>query len=63
MCDTLYPNVNINYRLPNKVYHRICTVRLIRIEIIHESQNVFRVLKWVGGYSGFHDLFLNHSKL
>jgi hypothetical protein len=34
-------NVNINYRLPIKVYYRICTVRHIRIEIIHGSQNVF----------------------
>jgi hypothetical protein len=43
-------NVNINYRLPIKVYYRICTLRHIRIEIIHGSQNVFRVLTWVGGY-------------
>ena len=47
---TLSPNVNINYRLPNKVDYRICTVRYIRIEIIHGSQNVFWVLTWVGGY-------------
>jgi hypothetical protein len=38
---TLSANVNINYRLPIKVYYRICTVRHIRIEIIHGSQNVF----------------------
>jgi hypothetical protein len=34
-------NVNINYRLPIKVYYRICTLRHIRIEINHGSQNVF----------------------
>jgi hypothetical protein len=34
-------NVNINYRLPIKVYYHICTLRHIRIEINHGSQNVF----------------------
>ena len=34
---TLSANVNINYRLLNKGYYRICTVRHIRIEIIHGS--------------------------
>jgi hypothetical protein len=32
--------VDINYRLPIKVYYRICTLRHIRIEINHVSQNV-----------------------
>jgi hypothetical protein len=41
LCATLSANVNINYRLPIKVYYRICTVRHIRIEIIDGSQNVF----------------------
>jgi len=41
LCATFSANVNINYRLPNKVYYRICTVRHIRIEINHGSQNVF----------------------
>ena len=41
LCATLSANVNINYRLPIKVYYRICTLSLIRIEIIHGSQNVF----------------------
>jgi hypothetical protein len=50
LCATLSANVNINYRLPIKVYYRICTLRHIRIEIIHGSQNVFSVLTWVGGY-------------
>jgi hypothetical protein len=27
-----------------------CTLRHIRIEINHGSQNVFGVLSWVGGY-------------
>ena len=40
-CATLSASVNINYRLPIKVYYRICTLRHIRIEIIHGSQNVF----------------------
>jgi hypothetical protein len=35
LCATLSANVNINYRLPIKVFYRICTVRHIRIEIIH----------------------------
>jgi hypothetical protein len=50
LCATLSANVNINCRLPIKVYYRICTLRHIRIEIIHESQNVFWVLICVGGY-------------
>ena len=41
LCVTLSANVNINYRLPIKVYYRICPLRYIRIEIIHGSQNVF----------------------
>ena len=45
LCATLSASVNINYRLPIKIYYRICTVRHIRIEII---QNVFWVLTWVG---------------
>jgi hypothetical protein len=50
LCATLSANVNINYRLPI-VYYRICTLRHIRIEIIHGSQIVFWVLTWVGGFS------------
>ena len=50
LCATLSANVNINYRLPIKVYYCICTLRHIRIEINHGSQNVFWVLIWVGGY-------------
>ena len=41
MCATFSANVNINDRLPIKVYYRICTFRHIRIEIDHGSQNVF----------------------
>ena len=41
LCATLSANVNIDYRLPIKVYYCICTLRHIRIEIIHGSQNVF----------------------
>ena len=40
LCATLSANVNIDYRLPIETYLRICTVRHIRIEIIHGSQNV-----------------------
>ena len=38
LCATFSANVNINYRLPIKVYYSICTLRHIRIEIIHGSQ-------------------------
>jgi hypothetical protein len=41
LCATLSASININYHLPIKVYYRICTVRHIRMEIIHGSQNVF----------------------
>jgi hypothetical protein len=41
LCATFSANVNINYCLPIKVYCRICTLRHIRIEINHGSQNVF----------------------
>jgi hypothetical protein len=41
LCATFSTNVNINCHLPIKVYYRICTLRHIRIEIIHGSQNVF----------------------
>ena len=41
MCATLSANVNINYHLPIKIYYRICTVRNIRIKVIHGSQHVF----------------------
>jgi len=48
LCVTLSANININYRLPIKVYYSICTLRHIRIKTIHGSQNVFWVLTWVG---------------
>jgi hypothetical protein len=35
LCATFSANVNINYRLPIKVYYHICTLRHIRIEINH----------------------------
>ena len=41
LCATLSANVIINYRFPIKVYYHFCTVRHIRIEIIHGGQNVF----------------------
>jgi hypothetical protein len=41
LCATLSANVNINYRLQIKVYYHISTLRHIRIEINHGSQNVF----------------------
>ena len=33
LCATFTANVNINYRLPIKVYYHICTLRHITIEI------------------------------
>ena len=33
LCATLSANANINYRLPIKVYYRICTLRLRHIRI------------------------------
>ena len=50
LCATFSASVNINYRLPIKVYYRICTLRHIKIEINHGSQIVFWVLTWVGRY-------------
>jgi len=40
LCATLSANVNINYRLPIKVYYRMCTLRHIRIEINHGTECV-----------------------
>jgi hypothetical protein len=40
LCTTFSASLCINYRLPIKVYYRICTLRHIRIEINHGSQNV-----------------------
>jgi hypothetical protein len=37
---TFSASVTINYSFPIKVYYRICTLRHIRIEINHGSQNV-----------------------
>ena len=48
LCATFSANININNCLPIKVYYSICTLRHIRIKIIHGSQNVFWVLTWVG---------------
>jgi hypothetical protein len=50
LCATFSANVNINYRLPIKVYDHICSLRHIKIKINHGSQNVFSVLTWIGGY-------------
>ena len=68
LCATYSASVNINNRLPIKVYYRICTLRHIRIEIIHGSQNVLKFKTFTDirqpmlklkTHSGFHDLFLN----
>ena len=48
LCAILSAIININYRLLIKVYYLICTVKHIRIEIIHGSQNVCWVWTWVG---------------
>ena len=50
LCATYSASVNINTRVPIKVYYGICTLRHIRIEIIHGSQNgCVLSLTWVGG--------------
>jgi hypothetical protein len=41
LSSTLSASVNINYRLPIKVYYCICAIRHIRNEMNHGSQNVF----------------------
>jgi len=41
LCATLSASININDRIPIKVYYHSCTVRHIRIKIIQGSQNVF----------------------
>jgi hypothetical protein len=43
LCATLSANVNVNYCLPIKVFYRMCTLRHIRIEIIHESRMCFEL--------------------
>ena len=53
LCATYSVSVNVNNRLQFKIYYRIFTFRHIRIEIIHGSQNVFRVLTQVDGYQYF----------
>ena len=52
LCATLSANVNINYRLPIKVYYRICTLKYIRIE----NTNIRQPLLKLKTHSGFHDL-------
>ena len=63
LCATLSANVNIKYRLPIKGYNRICTLRHIRIEIIHGSQNVLWALTWVGGCSKLYTSPLARDKI
>jgi hypothetical protein len=60
LCATLSANVDINYRLPIKVYYRISTLRHIRIDIIDGSQNtnIRQPMSKLKTHSGFHDLFL-----
>jgi hypothetical protein len=40
LCATFFASVNINYRLPIKVYYRICTLKHIRIEINHKYSHL-----------------------
>ena len=63
LCVTLSANVNINYRLPIKVYHRMYTLKHIRIEINHGSQNVFWVLTWIADISKFYPSLLARDKI
>ena len=48
MCATFFANVNINYRLPIKVYYRICTLRHIRngINIEKDKWKVISIKCW-----------------
>ena len=57
LCVTLSTNVNINYRLPIKVYYRICTLRHIRIEFT----NIRHPMLKLKTHSGFHELFVNFT--
>jgi hypothetical protein len=52
LCATFSGNVNINYRLPIKVYYHICTLTLrhIRIETNHGSQKLECVLSFNMGW-------------
>ena len=40
LCVTFFESVNINYRLPIKVYYRICTLKHIGIEINHKYSHL-----------------------
>jgi hypothetical protein len=42
LCATLSANVNINYRLPIKVYYRICTLRHILVEALGTDHLTFK---------------------
>ena len=53
-CATFSASVNINYRLPIKVYHPICSLKHIRIEINHGSQNVFELQHVLADISKFY---------
>jgi hypothetical protein len=63
LCATFSASVNINYRLPIKVYYRIGTHGHIRIEINHGSQNVLRVLTWIADISKLYPLLLARDKI
>ena len=41
LSSTLSASININYRLPIKVYYCICTLRHIRNEMNHGRPNAF----------------------
>ena len=69
LCATLSASVNMNYRLPIKVYYRICTLRHIRIEknswkpecVLSFNMgitNIQQPILKLKTHSGFHDLFL-----
>jgi hypothetical protein len=56
LCATFSTNVNINYRLPIKVYYRMLSFNMgwrILLNVIRQS-----MLK-IKTHSGFHNLFLN----
>jgi hypothetical protein len=73
LCATLSANVNLNYRLPIKVYYRICTLKTYQNRNISwkpeyvlsfnmgwwiKFTNINQPMLKLKTHSGFHDLFL-----
>jgi hypothetical protein len=54
LCVTFSASVNINYRLPIKVYYHICTYKCIRIEIPVHGE-VYSIQHYVINKTDGHD--------